>query len=128
LKIPRGSHDEPKGDSSSSEEAELETQRLCQTLRDLVAVSSLTYAWSGYEGEPLAESIADSLTKLIRSDMIIDDILDFAKSESGRIKIEKRSFPIMGLLSGIMSSMSVLAAQKGLRIDCDIDATVPQLR
>lgn len=50
---------------------------------------------------------------------LINDILDFAKIESGELKIEEREFELAPLLEQIISIMSVKANEKGIAFKVD---------
>ena len=56
---------------------------------------------------------------------IINDILDFAKIESGQINIERSPCTLIELLQNIQAVLSLTAMRKGLRLNLDIDPLVP---
>jgi signal transduction histidine kinase/DNA-binding response OmpR family regulator len=62
-----------------------------------------------------AHSIHDSAESLLD---IIDDILDFSKIEAGKLRLEKVPFRLNTLLLDVTDSLSGLAHEKGLRINC----------
>lgn len=59
--------------------------------------------------------------------VLVNDILDFSKIESGKIQLEKISFDIHKLVQNIKSSYKFKADEKGIFINCLIDADVPQI-
>ena len=57
---------------------------------------------------------------------LLNDILDFEKIERGNMTLEMVSFDLHRLIQDIVTLMSGHAAQKGVSLNCDIDASVPQ--
>jgi len=57
--------------------------------------------------------------------MIVDDILDFAKIDSGNLILEKAPFELKEALGGIQSSIGFLAYQKNLLFEMKIAHDVP---
>ena len=51
---------------------------------------------------------------------VINDTLDMAKIESGRLQLEKTDFQLPDIFANIVSIISVPAQEKGLNIDVDI--------
>ncbi|MBN2887210.1 MAG: HAMP domain-containing protein, partial [Chromatiaceae bacterium] len=56
---------------------------------------------------------------------IFNDILDYAKIETGRIALERRPFTLRGLLDDLATSFSGRLADKGLDLQIDIDPDLP---
>ncbi len=56
---------------------------------------------------------------------LINDVLDFHKIESGKLSLEERAFDLRGLLAGILGSLGVKAAQKGLAVHTCLDDRLP---
>ncbi len=56
---------------------------------------------------------------------LINDILDLAKIESGKLEIEKHAFDAHVSLGALFRTMALDAEKKGLRFDASIDASVP---
>jgi PAS domain S-box-containing protein len=56
---------------------------------------------------------------------IINDILDFSKIEAGRLEIEHIPFDPRKTVASIVSSMQTQALAKSLRLDLDVDTSVP---
>ncbi|MEG6551501.1 PAS domain S-box protein [Desulfocurvibacter africanus] len=56
---------------------------------------------------------------------IINDILDLAKIESGKVEIEEYAFDARASLEALFATMALDAERKGLRFDARIDANVP---
>ncbi|MDD2913727.1 MAG: response regulator [Gallionella sp.] len=56
---------------------------------------------------------------------IIDEILDFSKIDAGKLKIEKVDFDLGRVLNNLNSMIAGKASEKGLRLDFDIDADIP---
>ena len=57
---------------------------------------------------------------------IINDILDFSKIEAGKLSIEAISFNLPQTVDEIVQSLSLHAREKGLRLACEIEPTVPK--
>ncbi len=58
--------------------------------------------------------------------MLINDILDLAKIEAGRLELEAQSFSLPGLIRDIDAMIRIRAEQKGLTFSCDINASLPE--
>lgn len=56
---------------------------------------------------------------------MINDLLDFAKIEAGRMELLEQHFSLRGLLRNTVGPFSVRAADKGLAFRLEIDAEVP---
>ncbi len=67
----------------------------------------------------IATASAESLLALI------DDILDFSKSDAGKISLESSRFSLRGLLEEITLLLSVQAHRKNLQLNFLIDEDVP---
>jgi signal transduction histidine kinase len=59
---------------------------------------------------------------------MINDILDLAKMESGKMEIRPSEFKINGLISSLCDMARPLAEKKNIDLDCDAPATLPPLR
>jgi signal transduction histidine kinase len=57
---------------------------------------------------------------------LIDDVLDISRIESGRLQIVPSYVYISDLMDGLRKQMDVLADEKGLRFDVQIDDDVPE--
>ncbi|MGP1345050.1 MAG: ATP-binding response regulator [Phycisphaerales bacterium] len=58
---------------------------------------------------------------------LIDDVLDHAKAESGRMEIDRRSFDVRALLGEVGECMASLLSGQGNRLVVEVDAGVPAL-
>ena len=58
--------------------------------------------------------------------VLIGDILDFARIESGRVEILPKEFPLRDLLHKLVDSYAPLAQQQGLPLTLGIEEGVPQ--
>jgi signal transduction histidine kinase/AmiR/NasT family two-component response regulator len=58
---------------------------------------------------------------------LVDDALDLAKVESGKLKIEKTSFLLRGFLEEILADLSAMASAKGLDTRFHVSDAVPDL-
>jgi PAS domain S-box-containing protein len=57
--------------------------------------------------------------------MLINDVLDFTKIETGNIELEKTDVNLREMVHRIISSMRYKAAEKDIYLQPDIDATLP---
>jgi signal transduction histidine kinase/CheY-like chemotaxis protein/HPt (histidine-containing phosphotransfer) domain-containing protein len=67
----------------------------------------------------MVKSSADSLLS------IINDILDFSKIEAGKLDLDPVEFRLRQSLGTTLKTLAVRAHQKGLELNIDIDAQVP---
>ncbi len=81
---------------------------------------------SGIHGEQaqyisLAHHSAESLLSLL------NEILDFSKIEAGRLELDRQPYSVRDLLRETVSTLSVLARQKGLTVGIDVGGEVPDV-
>ena len=57
--------------------------------------------------------------------VIIDDLLDFAKIEAGKIELALAPLSLRAMLSDTMRALALRAHRKGLELMCDVDPRVP---
>jgi len=57
--------------------------------------------------------------------VLINDMLDFAKIEAGRMELESEPFALRPMLEDVVKSMSVRAGQKGNRLVVEVRSDVP---
>lgn len=57
--------------------------------------------------------------------VLINDMLDFAKIEAGRLELESEAFSLRKMLDDSVKAMGVRASQKGLALDLQVDPGVP---
>ena len=57
--------------------------------------------------------------------VLINDMLDFAKIESGRLELENEPFALRRMLEDSVKAMAVRASQKGLLLELNVDPDVP---
>lgn len=67
-------------------------------------------------------TIQDSGHALLR---IVNDILDFSKVEAGRLELEAQAFHLSACIEGALNVAAPLAAKKGLKLACVIEAGTP---
>ena len=58
---------------------------------------------------------------------LINDILDFNKIDSGKVELESAQFEIRNLVHRTIHSHSFLANEKGLKLNCLVDESIPQI-
>jgi signal transduction histidine kinase len=59
---------------------------------------------------------------------LINDLLDLAKIEAGRMEIRAEPLSLPDLFEGLGNILKPLLEQKGLKLNCPVDADVPILR
>ena len=67
----------------------------------------------------MVKSSADSLLK------VINDILDFAKVEAGKIELDVSDFLLRDCVGDTMKALALRAAEKGLELVCAIPSNIP---
>ncbi|HZM01220.1 MAG TPA: ATP-binding protein, partial [Planctomycetota bacterium] len=58
---------------------------------------------------------------------LINHILDFSKLEAGRLELETLDFELPSVTRGVTDLLGPSAAQKGLRLECDLSPGAPSL-
>ncbi len=56
---------------------------------------------------------------------IINDILDLSKVESGKMELVPTEYYIKGVVEEVVNMMKVAATQRGLRLICEFDTSIP---
>jgi signal transduction histidine kinase/CheY-like chemotaxis protein len=69
------------------------------------------------------ETVGDSARSLLR---IIDDILDLARIEAGKLRLETAPFEIRRAIRQVMTTLEVIARGKGVGLNFIIAAEVPE--
>ena len=87
-------------------------------MSELLLGSGLAPQQRGY-----AESIRNAGEHLMR---LVNDALDLARIESGKLELAPQDFDLHALLHGVCALTAPLAGQRGLRFDESIAADVPQ--
>lgn len=59
--------------------------------------------------------------------VLIDDLLDLTKAESGKLSLSSSVFDVRNLISEVVQGVEILAAQKNVRLILNIDPEVPKL-
>ncbi|MBT8472481.1 MAG: response regulator [Marinicaulis sp.] len=70
-----------------------------------------------------AESVRESGVALLA---LINDVLDFAKIEAGKIELDEQPFSPHALVQGVVELLSPRAADKGIEISGYIDEAIPR--
>lgn len=90
-------------------------------LNAVITISSLLKDKSNEEETQLINSLKFAANNLL---LIINDILDFTKLDSGKAKIESRAVNLPLLLNSIKNTYENLAKEKGLLLQLNIDPAV----
>ncbi len=69
------------------------------------------------------KAISQSADNLL---IIINDILDIAKIEAGKMSIEKTNFSISEMLQGISEILQIKANEKGIKFNIEIEKQIPK--
>lgn len=76
------------------------------------------------EQEDCVRTIQSSASTMLS---LVDDVLDIAKIEAGKLKLDCVDFDLHQLVRGVMDVVAPLAKSKGLRLSTQIPASVPFL-
>lgn len=76
------------------------------------------------ELQDLASSVLESSTELLA---LLNDLLDFSKIEAGQLSIENIEFNLKTTLQDIINIMTPIANEKGVELQYDYPANVPQV-
>ena len=76
------------------------------------------------EQRELADVVRDSASSLLK---IIDDILDFSKTEAGKLEIERVPVSPLALVEGVADALAPNAHKKQLQLTTFVDASVPPM-
>lgn len=90
-------------------------------LNAVINITNLLKERSDAEDEQLLESLKFASNNLL---MLINDILDLSKLETGKVELEKHPIDIRGLLHNIKNTYDVLAREKGLFLGLEIDSRI----
>jgi PAS domain S-box-containing protein len=86
-------------------------------MTDLALLTELTVEQRDY-----LTTVAQASNSLLD---LINDILDLAKIESGRLSLEEIPFSLRDTVSDTVGTMSVRAREQGIELKADIDADLP---
>ena len=75
-----------------------------------------------YEQKELVNTMHSSANTLLE---LIENVLDIAKIESGKIIIESRDFDLHGLVNSVIYMLSPMGKKKDLTISCTFDPETP---
>ncbi len=56
---------------------------------------------------------------------LIDDVLDIAKIEAGKLELDERAFQLRGMIEAAADTVRAQALEKSLRLVLDVDASLP---
>jgi signal transduction histidine kinase/CheY-like chemotaxis protein len=86
-------------------------------LNAVTTISGMITAKSAYD-EELMESLKSASNNLL---LVINDILDFTKLDSGKVELQNRACPFQDLLDSIIKTYSSLAHKKEIELLLDKD-------
>ncbi len=75
------------------------------------------------EPREAAEIVADSAQGLLG---LVNDVLDFAKIEAGKMELRREPFELEKTLLGVRNTFALLVREKGLRYSLELDRKIPQ--
>ncbi len=90
-------------------------------LNAVLTIASLLSEKSNKEDKQLLDSLKFAGNNLL---LIINDILDFTKLDSGKVQLELRTGNIKLLLENIKNTYASLAREKGLTLSLNIDSEI----
>jgi signal transduction histidine kinase len=70
------------------------------------------------------ETVKESADSLLR---LLNELLDFAKIDAGKVDLENASFRLRQQLTGACRPLLAIAANKGLELHCHVQPDVPEL-
>ena len=76
------------------------------------------------EAERMIQTMYDSSQHLLN---LVNDILDLSKIEAGRMEIVKADFPIREMVGEVETQMKILAKEKQLLFDIEVEDNVPEM-
>jgi PAS domain S-box-containing protein len=71
----------------------------------------------------ISARIMNSTRRLLR---IVNDLLDQAQIEAGRMRLNQRNFSVTDMLDGVMAVVDPLATQKKLTVACQVEPQFPR--
>ncbi|MBL8175327.1 MAG: response regulator [Bryobacterales bacterium] len=77
---------------------------------------------SGPEQIEYLEAVSSSSQHLLR---LLNDLLDFSKTESGKLELERHTFPLRETVEESIRPFRLLAREKGLQLDLHISSSIP---
>jgi PAS domain S-box-containing protein len=82
------------------------------------AVIGMTHLAMQVRDEPKRQRFLETVRQSAESLLgLLNDILDFSKMEAGQLSLNRAPFAVEQLLAGVLSTMNVPAAEKGLRLE-----------
>ncbi len=91
-------------------------------MTSLLAESPLTFEQQEYTDT--IRECGDSLLKVV-NDILLKDILDYSKLESGKVELEQKDFSLENSLEEVLDVFAGKAAANGLELVYHLDANVP---
>lgn len=89
-------------------------------LNAVTTITSMITAKSAYDDE-MMESLKSASGNLL---LVINDILDFTKLDSGKVEIDNRPCSLRDLLDRVIKTYKALAHKKEIELSLDVDAAL----
>lgn len=83
----------------------------------------LTFSPEPDEQKELSELLFASSKKLL---IVLNDLLDFAKLESGKVVLDLAPLSVHGILNEVFELMNTSAKRKNLQFEIDVESSVPE--
>jgi CheY-like chemotaxis protein len=75
------------------------------------------------EQQTLLKTVRESAGTLLH---LVNDLLDFSRSEAGKLRLEARLFDLRACLDATLPPLALRAYQKGLELACDLPSEIPE--
>ncbi len=90
-------------------------------LNAVITITNLLKERADAEDQRLLDSLKFASNNLL---LLINDVLDFTKLETGKVQLEKHPVLLHDLLHNIKNTYDSLAKEKGIRLDMQVDEKV----
>ena len=93
----------------------------------LNAIIGMTSLLSGMELSEVPRRYVETIrgsSEVLRA--VISDVLDFSKIEADGVELQEQPFELPGCVQGVVDLFASAAEEKGLRLRCEIDPSLPR--
>jgi CheY-like chemotaxis protein/anti-sigma regulatory factor (Ser/Thr protein kinase) len=77
--------------------------------------------------EEQAQYVGMAASSARRLTVLLSDLLDLSRIESGRLSIDSRPFALAGLVASVQDLFDSIARRKGVRLEVSADPAIPQI-